>query len=226
MNTRSMSRLCGILFLLTIAAFLVGNMVLTEPLQDKEHYANTFQLVRENALQYRVGIFMAFMGVIAQFALAITLFQILKAQNPFSALLALGWRIGEQVLLTVGILAGFVILGLSQTVPLPPGSGAAESDYLGQLLVSVSVYAQAIAFVFLGIASVFNNMLFYKGKLIPSALAMLGVIGAVLYALGYGLPMIVDLPTEFQSILPLPLILFELILGFYLTIWGTKEETA
>ncbi len=222
MNTKSLSRLCGILFLLTIAVFLVGNMVLKEPLQDTENYSNTFQLVKDNASQYRLGNFLAFTGVVAQFALAITLFQILKPVNPFFALLALGWRIGEQVLLTVGIIAGFLILGLSQTVPLSPGNGIA--DYLGQILVSASVHGGDIAFVFLGIASVFNNMLFYKSKAIPSPLALLGVIGAVLYALGYALPMI-GLPEAIRN-LAYPLILFELILGVYLTFWGLRKEIA
>ena len=224
MNTKSLSRLCGILFLLTIAVFLVGNMLLKEPLQDTEHYSNTFQLVKDNAFQYRLGNFLAFIGVVAQFALAITLFQILKPVNPFFALLALGWRIGEQVLLTVGIIAGFLILGLSQTVPLPPGSGMAELDTLGQILVSAPAYGMDIAFVFLGIASVFNNMLFYKSKAIPSPLAIFGVISAVLYALGSALPML-GLPEAIKT-LGYPLILFELILGVYLTFWGLKNQIA
>jgi hypothetical protein len=222
MNTKSLSRLCGILFLLTIAAFLVGNMLLKNPLHDTEHYSNTFQLVKDNAFQYRLGNFIAFLGVATQFALMITLYQILKPVNPFFALLALGWRIGEQVLLTISIMASFLILGLSQTVPLSPGNGIA--DYLGQILVSAPVHIEAIAFVFLGIASVFNNMLFYKSKAIPSPLALLGVIGAVLYALGAALPMI-GLPEALRD-LGYPLLLFELLLGVYLTFWGLKKEMA
>ena len=225
MNTRSMSRLCGILFLLTIAAFLMGNMVLKGPLQDTEHYSNTFQLVKDSASQYRTGNFLAFIGVVAQFALAITLHQILKSVNPFFALLALGWRIGEQVLLTVGIVAGLLILGLSQTVPLPPGDGIAELDYLARILVSASVHGEDIAFVFLGIGSFFNNMLFYKSKAIPSALAILGVIGAVLYALGPALRMIVDLPAAAEVLL-FPLLIFELVIGFYLIFRGLNKEIA
>lgn len=225
MNTRSISRLCGILFLLTIAAFLVGNMALKNPLHDTEQYSNTFQLVKENAFRYRLGNFVAFVGLVAQFALAITLFQILQPVNSFFALLALGWRIGEQVLLTLGIIAGFLILGLSQTVPLVPGSGMAELDALAQILVSVPVYGEDIAYVFLGIASVFNNLLFYKSRAIPAPLAIFGIIGAVLYALGRALPMIVDLPAAFEMLL-FPLLIFELIVGFYLIFWGLKKELA
>ena len=221
MNTKSLSRLCGILFLLTIALFLVGNMLLKTPLHDTENYANTFQLVKDSASQYRVGNFLALMGVTAQFALMITLYQILKSVNPFFALLALGWRIGEQVILTVGIIASFLILGLSQSV-IVPGNGLAE--YLAQILVSIPIHSEEIAFVFLGIASAFNNMLFYKSKAIPTWLAILGVVGAVLYALGSALPML-GLPEAVKN-LALPLILFELILGVYLTFWGLKKEIA
>ena len=226
MKTKPLSRLCGILFLLTITAFLVSNMALKGPLQDTENYSNTFQLVKDNGFQYRLGNFVAFLGVVAQFALVITLFQILKPVNPFFALLALGWRMGEQVLLTVGIIAGFLIQGLSQTVPLLPGNGIAELDYLGQILVSASVHGEATAFVFLGIGSIFNNMLFYKSKAIPSLLALFGVIGAALYALGPALAMVVDLPEAFGMVLLAPMLLFELIIGVHLTFWGLKKEIA
>ena len=221
MNIKSLSRLCGILFLLTIALFLVGNMLLKNPLHDTENYANTFQLVKENADQYRVGNFLALMGVTAQFALMITLYQILKPVKPFFANLALGWRMGEQVILTFGIIASFLILGLSQTITLP---GNEITEYLGQILVSIPLHGEDIAFVFLGIASVFNNMLFYKSKAIPAWLALLGVIFAVLYALGYALPMI-GLP-EAIKFLGFPLLLFELILGVYLIFWPLKQELA
>ena len=109
---------------------------------------------------------------------------------------------------------------LSQTVPLPPGNGIAE--YLGQILVLVYVHGGDIAFVFLGIASVFNNVLFYKSKAIPTWLALFGVIGAVLYTLGFALPMI-GLSEAIKN-LAFPLLLFEVILGVYLIFWGLKKE--
>ncbi len=221
MNTKSLSRLCGILFLATVIVFIVGNMVLKEPLQDTEDYSNTFQLVQDSASQYRLGNFLALIGLTAQFALMITLYQILQAVNPFLALLALGWRVGEQVLLTAGIIASLVILGLSETVTLAPGGGI-ELDYVAQVLVSAPVHAQDIAFVFLGVASIFNNVLFFKGKMIPSSLALFGVLSAALYALGAALPML-GLAEAFKM-LTLPLILFELSLGVYLTFWGIKES--
>jgi hypothetical protein len=224
MNIKTLSRLCGILFITTVLAFFIGNMILKMPLVDSENYANTFQLVRDSAVQYRAGNFIAFMGLVAQFALVITLYQILRPVNPFYALLALGWRMGEQVLLTIGIIAGFLILGLSQTVPLPPGNGIPELDYLGQILVSAPVHGEDIAFVFLGVGSVINNTLFYKSKAIPPLLALLGVIGAVLYALAPALSMIVDLPEAIRVIVLLPMILFELIIGVYLIFWPLKQE--
>ena len=83
MKIKLLFRLCGVLFLLTIALFIVGNMIMKNPLHDTQNYANTFQLVKENAAQYRVGNFLTLMGVTAQFALMITLYQFLKAANPF-----------------------------------------------------------------------------------------------------------------------------------------------
>jgi hypothetical protein len=221
MSIKSLYKLCGFLFLLTIALFIVGNMIMKNPLHDTQNFANTFQLVKENTAQYRVGNFLALMGVTAQFALMITLYQILKAANPFFALLALGWRIGEQVILTVGIIASFLILGLSQSATLP---GNEIAEYLGQILVSIPLHVEDIAFMFLGIASVFNNWLFYKSKTIPTWLALLGLIGAALYALGSALPML-GLSVAFKN-LTLPLLLFEILIGFYLTFWPLQVDLA
>ena len=67
-------------------------------------------------------------------------------------------------------------------------------------------------------------MLFYKSKAIPTWLALFGVIGAVLYALGFALPMI-GLPEAIKN-LAYPMMLFELLLGVYLTFWGLKKEIA
>jgi hypothetical protein len=222
MTIRATSRLCGILFLTTIAAFLVGNMVLKGPLQDTVDYSNTFKLVESKILQYSVGNFIAFVGITAQFALAITLFQLLNPVNSFFARLALGWRIGEQLLLLVGILSGFAILAISRHSTDIPGAGTGL-DHLGLILISISSRAEAMAFVLLGIASIFNNILFHRGRLIPSPLAILGVVGAFLYTLGAALPLVISLPPVF-TVLQVPLLLFELILGIYLVARGVKEN--
>jgi hypothetical protein len=160
--------------------------------------------------------------MVAVMALAFSLFAILKPAHPYLALVALGLRIGEVVLQAGASIPDYLLLHLSQTVAL--SGGVAETEYLGRLLVAGSTQAVWVSFVFFSIGSLFNNFLFYKGKLIPGALAIFGLISAGLFRLGSVAALIIDLPESANMGMMLPLVLIELILGFYLAIFGVKEN--
>lgn len=226
MRDKSIPRVCGILFIVTCATFLLSRQFLISGLIDTENIANTFKLVIDNASLYRLGIFIGFMGLAAQMALVITLFHILKPYNHYLALLALGWRIGEVLLLVVSQIPSILLLTLSQAVALSPDSGIAELHYLGQILISGSVQAEMLAMVFFSIGSIFNNILFYKSKAIPSILAILGLIGAAVITISTVLSVIIDLPAAVAKNAVAPILLFEIILGFYLIFWGLKKENS
>ena len=95
MRDKLIYRLCGILFILGLSTFLLTDM-LAGSLINSENISNTFKLVADNAFQYRLALFIDFVGVVAIIALAITLFYILKPFNLYLALLALGWRMAEK----------------------------------------------------------------------------------------------------------------------------------
>ncbi len=224
MSTKSISRLCGVLYISTVLAFLVSNLFLKAQLVDAENISNTFELVADNALQYRLAVFIDFMGMVAVMALVFSLFYVLKPVNPYLALLALGWRIGEVVLQAGAKIPDYLLLTLSQSIASSPGNGIAELDYLGQMLIVGSTQAVWLSFVFFSMGSLFNNFLFYKSKAIPVVLAIYGLISTALYTLGSVLALFIDLPVSANLGLMLPLVLFELLLGFYLAFFGMKSE--
>ena len=221
MNTRSISRICGVLYIVTVLAFLICNLVLKEPLVDAEDVSGTLELVADNDLQYRLAVAIDFLAMVGVMALAFSLFTILKPVGPYLALLALGWRIGEVVLQDGAKIPDYLLLTLSQS----SGTATAELDYLGQTLIDGSTQALGLSFVFLSIGSIFNNYLFYKSKTIPASLAIFGLIATALYTLASVLALFADLPESALGLM-LPLVLFELLLGFYLARFGMKEETA
>lgn len=226
MNTKSVSRICGVLYVTTVLAFLVSNLFLKEQLVDAENIANTLELVGDNALQYRLAISIDFLAMVAVMALAVSLYVILKPINPYLALLALGWRIGEVVLQAGAKVPDYLLLTLSQSAAASSGSQTAELVSLGQMLVAGSIQAVWLSFVFLSVGSIFNNFLFYKSKGIPRILAVYGLISTGLYGLGSVAALVIDLPEGLVQGLLLPLVLFELLLGFYLAIFGMKEVTS
>ncbi len=58
---------------------------------------------------------------------------------------------------------------------------------------------------------------------VPVILAIYGLISTALYTLGSVLILIIDLPEIANFGLMLPLVIFELLLGFYLAFFGMKE---
>jgi hypothetical protein len=226
MNTKSISRISGVLYVTTVLAFLVSNLFLKEQLVDAENISKTLKLVGDNALQYRLAVSIDFLAMVAVMALAFSLYAILKPFNPYLALVALGWRIGEVVLQAGAKVPDYLLLTLSQSAASSSGTVTAELVPLGQMLIAGSTQAVWLSFVFLSVGSIFNNFLFYKSKAIPRILAVFGLISTGLYALGSVAALLIDLPEGLIQGMLLPLVLFELSLGFYLAIFGTREGTA
>jgi len=225
MNIKSISRICGILYLSTVPAFLVSNLFVKEQLVNADNIPNTFKLLAENAFQYRLAVSIDFLAMVAVMVLVFSLFAILKPVHAYLALVALGLRIGEVVIQAAAKVPDYLLLQLSQTT-LSSGGSVPETEQLGRMLVAGSNQAVWISFVFLGIGSLFNNFLFYKSKGIPSALAIFGLVSAALYALGSVTALMIDLPEFAKMGMMLPMVLFELMLGLYLAIFGMKEKTA
>jgi hypothetical protein len=225
MNIKSISRICGILYVSTVPAFLVSKLSIQGQLVDVNNISNTFKLLAENAFQYRLAVSIDFLAMVAVMVLVFSLFTILRPVHAYLALVALGLRIGEVVIQAAAKIPDYLLLQLSQTA-LSSGGSVPETEQLGRLLIAGSTQAVWISFVFLGIGSLFNNFLFYKSKGIPTALAIFGLVSAALYALGSVAALMINLPEFANMGMMLPMVLFELMLGFYLAIFGMKEKVA
>ena len=224
MKTKPISRICGVLYVATVLAFLVSNLFLKEPLVDAESVPGTLSALAENAFRYRLALSIDFLGMVAVMALVFSLFTILRPVSPYLALLALGWRIGEVILQAGAKIPDYMLLELSQSVAASSGARFANLEPLGQMLIAASSWALWLSFVFLSAGSIFNNWLFFKSRAIPAILAIYGLFSTALYTLGSILTLIVDLPQSANMGLMLPMALFELALGFYLAIFGIREK--
>jgi hypothetical protein len=171
MNTRSISRICGVLYVTTVLASMAGNLLLKERLVDYENVPGTLRLVAANALQFRLAVAVDFVAMVAVMALAVCLLAMLKHVSPFMALLALGWRIGEVVLQAGARIPDYLLLTLSRTVGSSSAMVTAEVEHLGQLLLAGSTQALWLSFVFSSAGSLLNNFLIYKSRAIPVVVA-------------------------------------------------------
>jgi hypothetical protein len=225
MDLKRISRICGGLYVSTVLAFLVSNVVMKVPLLDAGNIPKTLQLVAGNAAQYRWAVAIDFVAMVAVMALVFSLFAILKTVDGYLALVALGLRIGEVVLQSGAKAPDFLLLRLSQSA-VASSAGVAQYETVGAMLFGGSTQLLWLSFVFLSIGNVFNNFRFYRGKLIPAGLAIFGIVAAGLYAMDALVALVVDFPETVMLGIALPLVLFKLILGIYLMFFGVRERSA
>ncbi len=224
MDRKRVSRITGALYVSTVLAFLVANLALKGKLINAADIPSTLGLVAANAVQYRTAVSIDFLAMVAVMSLAFSLYVVLRPINHYLALLALGWRIAEVVLQAGAKIPDYLVLTLGRSAITSSAAGMGDVEILGQILIAASTLAVWTSFVFLSIGSLFNNYLFLKGRVIPVALAIYGVASAVVFALGSVLALVVDLPENANMVMMLPMVAFELILGFYLVIFGIRES--
>ena len=225
MRSKSIARICGVLYIVTVLAFLVSNLILKAQLVNAEDTPGTFNHVADHASRYRLAVSIDFLAMVGVMALAFSLYTILKPVNPYLALLALGWRIGEVVLQAGAKVPDYLLLDLSKSAATVSSGEIADMERLGDMLINGSMQALGLSFVFLSVGSLVNNFLFYKSNTIPTALASSGLIGTGSYTLG-SLFLIAGLPDGAALGLMFPLVLFELSLGVYLVVFGIKEKVS
>lgn len=219
MITKSTARIIGFLYLFTILTPVLGNALFDERQLNTNDIPTTLQLIADHSFKYQLSISLDFLTIVGVMALAFSLYALLKHVDHFLAWLALGWRIGEVLLQAGGTIPNYLLLTLNQST----GSGAGNVDAAGSLLIAGANEAVWLSFVFFSLGSLFNNYLFFKGKLIPGNLAMYGLISTVLYAVGSIVALIIEVPETTNIVMMIPLVLFELSLGFYLVFFNLKE---
>jgi hypothetical protein len=203
---------------LTILTPVFGNALFDERQINAHDIPATLQLISENSFHFKLSISLDFISMIGVMALAFSLYALLKPVNPYLALLALGWRIGEVILQAGGTIPEFLLMTMSQLTSL----GFGDIEAMGHILITGAHKALWLSFVFFSLGSIINNYLFFKGRLIPRILAVYGLISTALYALGSILALFYDLSEPSKMVLMFPLVVFEISLGFYLTFFHLK----
>lgn len=152
--------------------------------------------------------------------LSVLLYTVLKKQNNVIARWAFGLWIGEAIFVAIKQIGSFSLLYISQEFVK---AGAPVSSYyqtLGGLFYELMQFIYDGQMVFYTVGGILFYYLFLKSKSIPVAIsifgllaASLGFVGEMLVILGYNIPLIVFLP-----ILP-----FELAIGIWLMVKGTRD---
>jgi hypothetical protein len=170
----------------------------------------------------------AVLELIVAFAIVgtgVALFPVLRRESEAVALGFVTARLFEAGVITVGILSLLSIVTLHQEVGATAGAAADSLVITGRSLVATHDWSFLIGQTLLpGINALLLGSLFYRSRLVPRVIPVLGLIGGPLLissALGQVIG-INEQYTAWSAIAVLPIFLWELLLGLWLVFKGFR----
>jgi hypothetical protein len=165
--------------------------------------------------------------VLAIAGTGVVLFPVLRRQNEGVALGFVASRLFEAGVITVGIISLLSIVTLRQDVGATAGADADALVITGRSLVAAHDWSFLIGQGLLpGINALLLGTLFYRSRLVPRVIPLMGLIGGpLLIAANIGrLVGVNDQYSVFSVIAVAPIFLWEASLGLWLVLKGFDSE--
>ena len=223
-SPRTLARLAGLFFLLTIIGGIVAQALISQRLIDFSDAAATANNILANRGLFTLGFTIYLIEMACQVTTVTLLYQLLKPVNRTVALLALLLELTGIVIKTVSrvfYITPLFVLGSSPTTEgVLGGFTTAQLQSLALTLLKVNDQGAAVALAFFGFSTPLIGYLMFKSRFLPrwlGALVMVAGLGWLLFLyppLGYG---------AFMIIAPLGL-LSAVIKIFWLLVFGVNEE--
>lgn len=216
------ARLAG-LMLLVVAATLMGGIFtapLFNPIAPPEDLVGAIR-VSGSSLSIHASAALRLTSALGTVVLAAMLFATLKEEDANLATLALSFRLVEAAILCAVAISPVLFVTLRHE---SSANGIADDTLfltLGSLLVRASNWGFTVAATSFSIGSALFCYLFYRSESVPKWLAGWGVLASLLLCGALLLRVLNLIESETVATFWLP-ILFELVLGFWLLIWGAE----
>jgi len=219
-NDRRTAIVTGALLIVATTASLLGRVVLLDPILKEG--TDILAKVAANQNQVAAGALFGLVAFFASASIAIALYPVLRRYSEGLALGAVGLRIIEGVLYSIGAIAVLSMLTLARDLV---DTGAPASPYLqasGTLLMAVRSWAGLAGTLAFYPAGLLYYVVFYRSRLIPRWLSGWGIAAV---AMGFTASIlvvfqIVEPMTTPQIVLNLPIFLQEMVLAVWLIAKG------
>lgn len=176
-----------------------------------------------------IGSWLEVITAISCIATAIALYPATRLISRTAAIGFVTSRVVEASLILVGVLAILSVVTLKADFAGATGADAAALQMAGETLVTLRQWTFLLGpGTVVGINALFLGYVMYKGRLVPRAIPMLGLIGAPLVLTSATVTMFGGWGqvSTTGALLTLPCALWELSLGLYLTFKGFKNSPA
>jgi len=219
MTRTTNARIAGLTYLVYIALGIPA-MVLFDRASNAQGTAARIARIAQHASDVRIVLVLTLLTCFAALLLAVSLYGITRDEDRDLAMLALSCRVGEGVLNAMGPMATLGLLWLGTAVTEAGAPDAAAADALGGFLLNVRGWSGTISATFFAVGSTLFSYLLLRGRMVPAALAWLGVVASVLLVVGLPLQLAGFLGGPVGWFMWLPMLVFEVALALWLLIKG------
>ena len=222
MTRTTNARLAGVTYLLYIALAL-PSMILFDKATRGQTIAAKLVSIAQHAVDVRVAMVLSLVTCFTALVLAVTLYAITRDVDPDLAMIALACRVGEGIINAIFVLAALGLLWLAATAGVDaPAPAAAEA--LSALILKLQGWNTLISATFFAVGSTLFSYLLLRGRAIPVPLAWLGVFASLVVVVGLPLQLAGVIRGAMTSAMWLPMLAFEVPLGFWLLIKGVRTQ--
>jgi hypothetical protein len=206
MTCSTNARIAGITFLAYICAGISG-MILSAQATRGILLSEKLTSLATHPLQLRMALLLGVIQAVCAILLGVTLFAITRVVESDLARLGLAFRLGEGVLGAMALRKTLDLLWLARA------SSESTLDGLENYLFRTP--GNLMGAIFFALGSTFIAYLLLKGRLIPIALAWVGVFASVLLVVCLPLQFAGFLAGAFTSWMWIPMLIFEVPLGIW-----------
>ena len=176
-STRRTAIFAGVFFLITEVTAIAGVLLYGSVLGTPDFIVSP--TVDDTGV--RAGAFLEVLLAIAVVGTAVTLYPIIKRQNEGMALGHVAGRLIEATIIAVGAISLLAVVTMRHDLAGTTGPEATAAVTVGQSLVAVHnwtfLFGPKLA---LGVNTVLLAYLMYRSRLVPRAIAVLGLVGGSL----------------------------------------------
>jgi hypothetical protein len=218
-SNKKAAKIVGVLFILAAVSAVAG-LLLYDPILKGPDYLNKGS---EHYNQVILGSVMELILVVSAVGTATTMFPLLRKYNETIALWHVCFRFLEAVVITIGIISVLSLLTLSREYVAGGFTDIASYQASGTLLKAIHEWTFLLGPNFmLGINTMMYSYIFYKSKLVPRFISILGMTGATLIFICAFLVMfgVIEQVSLWGGLLAVPVAANEMILAVWLIIKG------
>lgn len=217
---RKTAIIVGILFLIATVVLIIGG-VFSLCIYEEDYLT----IVSANESQVIFGALLEIVSTAAIVGIPIAMFPILKKYNESLALGYVGTRIFEGLTIFINTIVLLTILSLSKEFVASSASEAFFYSSSGTLLLAIREWVSLLVDFSFPVGAVIFNYLLYKTSLTPRWLALLGLVGGVLWLATTPVRMFGFSP-EWMEFLAAPIAFQEMILAAWLIFKGFTTTKA